>query len=69
MTFKVDDILDMHFNNRSVVEMKLNGHIVWSQEDHKYLDVTPKYIWLVPENNFTDYAHVLSNIIWDVELK
>jgi len=53
----------IYFGTKRVVELYIGDTKIWPSA---YLDVTPKYLWLMPGNNFTDDADVLSNVSWNV---
>ena len=46
--------------------IKVSCGLVCSVAKANYLRVSPKYIFLMPGNNFSDDVLVTSNIVWNV---
>lgn len=46
--------------------VKVSCGLVCSVTKANYLRVSPKYIFLMPGNNFSDDVLVTSNIVWNV---
>lgn len=41
--------------------------LVCSVSDDFYLNVEPEYIWLLPENDFSEDVVIYSNVRWTIE--
>lgn len=62
---RVGDGLDFQVSRvNSGLEFRVG--VVCSVSDVSYLNVQPEYVWLMPENNFTDEVVVYSNVVWNV---
>ena len=61
---RADKIKACYYGERPVKMICVGGTKIWPSR--KYLEVSPQYIWLMPGNNFTDDANVLSNTDWNV---
>ena len=47
--------------------IKVSCGLVCSVTKANYLRVSPKYIFLMPGNNFSDDVLVTSNVVWNVK--
>lgn len=47
--------------------LKVSISEVCSTPQDFYLEVSPKVMWLTPDNNFTDNFEVKSNLKWTIE--
>lgn len=46
--------------------LKVQCSVVCTVNTSRFIIVEPQYLWLTPENYFTDDIDVISNTIWDV---
>lgn len=62
----LSDAISVVLNQIAPVKLVLNGYTVWPTGDKPYLDVNPRYVWLVPENGYSQDVQVTSNTDWVV---
>ena len=52
---------------RSDEQMAFTCGLVCSANDVYFLNVEPEFIWLLPENDFSEDVAVYSNVAWTIE--
>lgn len=62
---KIGESINIH-SKRIGNGIKVSCGLVCSVAKANYLRVSPKYIFLMPGNNFSDDVLVTSNIVWNV---
>lgn len=47
-------------------EMKVSIGVVCDVGQKKYVKVTPKHIWLTPDNDYMADVDIMSNTVWTI---
>lgn len=47
-------------------EMKVSIGVVCDVGQEKYVKVTPKHIWLTPDNDYMADVDIMSNTVWTI---
>ena len=53
--------------SRADEQMIFTCGLVCSTSEAFYLNVEPEYIWLLPENDFSEDVVIYSNVSWTIE--
>lgn len=46
--------------------IKVSVGVVCDVGQEKYVKVTPKHIWLTPDNDYTSDVDIMSNTVWTI---
>lgn len=62
----INNAKNISLGKRPVKRIMLGGVQVWPMGD-KYLEVSPKTIWLTEANDFTEIVNIVSNTQWSIK--
>lgn len=62
----VNNAENVKLGKRPVKKIMLGSVQVWPMGD-RFLEVSPKTIWLTEANNFTEIVNIVSNTQWSVK--